>query len=182
MRLKKKESLSLKQGGMLVVEYRDRFIELSRYAPEEVADDSKKQELLGGFGWTASLPADVAHFSVLPAAFRQSYCLGIHAQRAGGAEEEGRHSRTVREPHSPPLYLTAGSSVPSRRPDRRLWPAAAVSVPTTAILAVSALSSAVSAPRAADSTPWIPAAPSDDSRWYAREAQCTSHPREQHLL
>jgi hypothetical protein len=70
MRLKKKESLSLKQGGMLVVEYRDRFIELSRYAPEEVADDSKKQELLGGFGWTASLPADVAHFSVLPAAFR----------------------------------------------------------------------------------------------------------------
>jgi hypothetical protein len=29
---------------MLVIEYRDRFIELSRYAPEEVADDPKKQE------------------------------------------------------------------------------------------------------------------------------------------
>jgi hypothetical protein len=29
---------------MLVTEYRDRFIELSRYAPEEVADDPKKQE------------------------------------------------------------------------------------------------------------------------------------------
>jgi hypothetical protein len=27
-----------------VVEYRDRFIELSLYAPEEVADDPKKQE------------------------------------------------------------------------------------------------------------------------------------------
>jgi hypothetical protein len=29
---------------MSVTEYRDRFIELSRYAPEEVADDPKKQE------------------------------------------------------------------------------------------------------------------------------------------
>jgi hypothetical protein len=29
---------------MSVTEYRDRFIELSRYAPEEVADDRKKQE------------------------------------------------------------------------------------------------------------------------------------------
>jgi hypothetical protein len=29
---------------MSVAEYRDRFIELSRYAPEEVADDPKKQE------------------------------------------------------------------------------------------------------------------------------------------
>jgi hypothetical protein len=44
MRLKKKEFLSLKQGGMSVAKYRDRFIELSRYAPEEVADDPKKQE------------------------------------------------------------------------------------------------------------------------------------------
>jgi hypothetical protein len=44
MRLKKKEFLSLKQEGMLVAEYQDRFIELSRYAPEEVVDDPKKQE------------------------------------------------------------------------------------------------------------------------------------------
>jgi hypothetical protein len=44
MRLKKKEFLSLQQGGMSVTEYRDRFIELSRYAPEEVANDPKKQE------------------------------------------------------------------------------------------------------------------------------------------
>jgi hypothetical protein len=43
MRLKK-EFLSLQQGGMSVTEYRDRFIELSRYAPEEVVDDPKKQE------------------------------------------------------------------------------------------------------------------------------------------
>jgi hypothetical protein len=44
MRLKKKKFLSLKQGGMSVVEYQDRFIKLSRYAPEEVADDPKTQE------------------------------------------------------------------------------------------------------------------------------------------
>jgi hypothetical protein len=45
MKLKKKDFLSLKQGGMSVVEFRDKFIELSRYAPEDVADDGKKQEL-----------------------------------------------------------------------------------------------------------------------------------------
>jgi hypothetical protein len=31
---------------MSLAEYRDGFIELSRYAPEEVADDPKKQERL----------------------------------------------------------------------------------------------------------------------------------------
>jgi hypothetical protein len=41
----KKEFLSLKQGGMSVSEYRDKFIQLSQYAPGEVDDDEKKQEL-----------------------------------------------------------------------------------------------------------------------------------------
>jgi hypothetical protein len=45
MKLKKKEFLTLKQGEMFVIEYRDKFVELSRYAPEEVVDDVKKQEL-----------------------------------------------------------------------------------------------------------------------------------------
>jgi hypothetical protein len=40
----KKEFLSLKQGTMTVSECRDKFIQLSRYAPEEVADDERKQE------------------------------------------------------------------------------------------------------------------------------------------
>jgi hypothetical protein len=39
----KKEFLSLKQGGMSVSEYRDKFIQLSRYAPGEVDDDEKKR-------------------------------------------------------------------------------------------------------------------------------------------
>lgn len=45
MKIKKKEFLSLKQGNMSVSEYRDKFIQLSRYAPDEVADDERKQEL-----------------------------------------------------------------------------------------------------------------------------------------
>jgi hypothetical protein len=44
MKIKKKEFLSLKQGNMIVSEYKDKFIQLSRYAPEEVAEDEGKQE------------------------------------------------------------------------------------------------------------------------------------------
>jgi hypothetical protein len=40
----KKEFLSLAQGGMSVSEYQDRFTQLSRYAPEEVNADEKRQE------------------------------------------------------------------------------------------------------------------------------------------
>jgi hypothetical protein len=44
MKIKKKEFLSLKQGTMSVSEYRDKFIQLSRYAQDEVTDDERKQE------------------------------------------------------------------------------------------------------------------------------------------
>ena len=44
MKIKKKEYMSLKQGNMSVREYHDRFIQLSRYAPDEVVDDERKQE------------------------------------------------------------------------------------------------------------------------------------------
>ena len=43
MRLKK-EFLELKQGSMSVCEYRDKFTELSRYAPADMARDEDKQE------------------------------------------------------------------------------------------------------------------------------------------
>jgi hypothetical protein len=45
MKIKKKVFLSLKHGGLSVSDYRDKFIQLSRYAPGEVDDDEKKQEL-----------------------------------------------------------------------------------------------------------------------------------------
>jgi hypothetical protein len=41
MKIKKKEFLPLKQGSMSVSEYCDRFIQLSRYAPDEVAEDER---------------------------------------------------------------------------------------------------------------------------------------------
>jgi hypothetical protein len=44
MKIKKKEFLSLNQGNMTLSEYCDKFIQLSRYAPEEVAGDERKQE------------------------------------------------------------------------------------------------------------------------------------------
>jgi hypothetical protein len=44
MKIKKKEFLSQKQGSMSVSEYRAKFIQLSRYAPDEVAEDERKQE------------------------------------------------------------------------------------------------------------------------------------------
>ena len=42
MKLKKKEFLALKQGSMTIVEYRDKFIQLSWYAPTEVDEDEKR--------------------------------------------------------------------------------------------------------------------------------------------
>jgi hypothetical protein len=43
MIVKKEEFLALKQGSMSVNEYRDRFLQLSRYAPEDVNIDAKRQ-------------------------------------------------------------------------------------------------------------------------------------------
>jgi hypothetical protein len=43
MTVKKEEFLALKQGPMSVSEYRDKFLPLSRYAPEDVSTDAKRQ-------------------------------------------------------------------------------------------------------------------------------------------
>jgi hypothetical protein len=43
MTVKKEEFLTLKQGSMFVSEYRDRFLQLSRYAPKDVNTDAKRQ-------------------------------------------------------------------------------------------------------------------------------------------
>jgi hypothetical protein len=41
--VRKEEFLALKQGPMSVSEYRDKFLQLSRYAPEDVNTDAKRQ-------------------------------------------------------------------------------------------------------------------------------------------
>jgi hypothetical protein len=44
IKLKKKELQDLKQGSMTVSDYVTRFTQLSRYAPNDVDTDEKKQE------------------------------------------------------------------------------------------------------------------------------------------
>ena len=44
IKLKQKEFLALKQGSMSVSEYRDKFTQLSRYAPNDVDTDAKRQD------------------------------------------------------------------------------------------------------------------------------------------
>jgi hypothetical protein len=49
MKLKRKEFVDLKQGDMTVNEYLNSFIQLSRYAPDDINTDEKKQdEFLSG--------------------------------------------------------------------------------------------------------------------------------------
>jgi hypothetical protein len=42
IKIKKKEFLSLKQGNTSVSEHKVKFIQMSRYAPEEVVEDERK--------------------------------------------------------------------------------------------------------------------------------------------
>jgi hypothetical protein len=44
IKLKQKEFLALKQGNMSVSEFQDKFTQLSRYAPDEVDTNPKRQE------------------------------------------------------------------------------------------------------------------------------------------
>jgi hypothetical protein len=45
MKLKKKEFADLKQGNMTVNEYLNSFIQLSRYAPDDINTEEKKQDM-----------------------------------------------------------------------------------------------------------------------------------------
>jgi hypothetical protein len=45
MKLKKKEFTDLKQGGMTVNEYLNSFIQLSRYAPDDINTNEKKHDM-----------------------------------------------------------------------------------------------------------------------------------------
>jgi hypothetical protein len=46
MKLKKKEFADLKQGSMTVNEYLNSFIQLSRYAPDNINSDEKKHDMI----------------------------------------------------------------------------------------------------------------------------------------
>jgi hypothetical protein len=51
MIVRKEEFVGLKQGPMSVSEYRDKFLQLSRHAPEDVNTDAKEAvQILERFG------------------------------------------------------------------------------------------------------------------------------------
>jgi hypothetical protein len=66
MKLKRKEFSNLKQGGMTVNEYLNSFIQLSRYAPNDINTDEKRQDVfLSGLNVDIQfqlLNTDYAHF------------------------------------------------------------------------------------------------------------------------
>jgi hypothetical protein len=50
--VRKEEFLALKQGPLSISEYRDKFLQLSRHAPEDVNTDAKRQyRFLRGLCW-----------------------------------------------------------------------------------------------------------------------------------
>ncbi|WVZ53865.1 hypothetical protein U9M48_004753 [Paspalum notatum var. saurae] len=74
MSLKKEEFLALTQGAMSVSEYRDKFLQLSRYCSEEVNTDPKKQYCF------------LKGLLIRSAPDRPSYRDGKHSSRNGGKE------------------------------------------------------------------------------------------------
>jgi hypothetical protein len=63
MKLKKKEFEDLKQGSMSVSEYVTRFTQLSRYAPDNVDTNEKKQDwFLNGLNDSLAYALEACHF------------------------------------------------------------------------------------------------------------------------
>jgi hypothetical protein len=73
MKIKNKEFLSIRQRSMSVSEYRDKFIQLSKYAPEEVAEDEKKHKFFLETHWATLVLADVTFLSIFIEASRQGH-------------------------------------------------------------------------------------------------------------
>ena len=178
MKLKKKEFLSLKQGGMSVAEYRDKFIELSRYAPEDVADDGKKQELfLDGLAGPLQYQLMSHTFPSFQKLVDNAISLEYKRRELGELKRKTTSSGQPENIARPRFTLQQGP-IPLWRPEWKFWAAA-----------VPALCSAISTPDAAVPAPWpadtpsrFPAEPSENSSGHSSKAQCTAHPRGQHLL
>ena len=90
MKQKLKEFLELKQGSLSVAEYRDRFTQLSRYAPNEVDTDEKQQErFLGGLIGPLKYQLQCHSFPSLETMFNMA--LGLEVTR----RELGEHKRKL---------------------------------------------------------------------------------------
>jgi hypothetical protein len=107
MKIKRKVFLSLKQGSMSVSEYRDRFIQPSRYSPDEVGEDERKQDhFIEGLNGPLQY-ALVAHtFPSFQRLFDKALAIEHKRVQLGDlkrkAISQGRGSNSVRPRYVPP--------------------------------------------------------------------------------
>jgi hypothetical protein len=102
----KKEFLALKQGPMSVSEYRDMFLQLSRYAPEDVNTDAKRQyRFLRGL-------VDPLHYQVMNHTFRTFQHLidrAIMTERKRKEMEDNKRKISGPQPGSSNRPLFSGN-------------------------------------------------------------------------
>jgi hypothetical protein len=126
----KKEFLSLKPGSISVTEYRDKFTQLSRYAPKEVADDEKVGTISGRIDGATLKSTDVSLIPILLETSGQGHSSKTQACSARQDEEEGYHLRSSRKQQLPSLCSTIGNL------SSLGWCAAVISTPFSANTAI----------------------------------------------
>jgi hypothetical protein len=105
--IKKIEFLSLKQGNMSVSEYHDKLIQLSRYAPDEVADDERKQEhfmegLIGPLQYQLVSHTFPSFQSLLDKAIDVEHKRVLLGEMKRKAITQGQGSSSIRPHYVPP--------------------------------------------------------------------------------
>jgi hypothetical protein len=119
MKLKKQELLALKQGAMSVSEYRDKFIQLSCYAPVEVADDEEKQDhfrdgLIGPIKYQLMVHTFENFQKMVNNAIMVEHAHKEMGQQKRKFESSGQFSNNSRPHFAPPQgtpFHTGGQSV-----------------------------------------------------------------------
>jgi hypothetical protein len=85
MIVRKEEFLALKQGPLSVSEYRDKFLQLSCYAPEDVNTDAKRQyRFLRGL-------VDPLHYQLMNPTFQHLIDRAIMIERKRPEMEDRKH-------------------------------------------------------------------------------------------
>jgi hypothetical protein len=107
MTVKKEEFLALKQGPMSVSEYRDKFLQLSRYAPKDVSIDAKRQyHFLRGL-------VDPLHFQLMNhtfPTFQHLIDIAIMTEKKRKEMEDRKHKIGGPQPRSSNRLRFSGNS------------------------------------------------------------------------
>jgi hypothetical protein len=107
MTVKKEEFLVLKQGPMSVSEYRDKFLQLSRYAPKDVSIDAKRQyHFLRGL-------VDPLHFQLMNhtfPTFQHLIDIAIMTEKKRKEMEDRKHKIGGPQPRSSNRLRFSGNS------------------------------------------------------------------------